>query len=422
MTSDFSLKHQNFEVFFFLAFVLLLPNMIVLNLPQFNLKIAGIGMGAFFIYSSAFMLFFIKFYEIIRKTLMINGTQLCFLIFLLLLVLKQVQAAQALDRFLVQLSPYILMPLFFVLGQVYIKHELERKQLVKVLLINTLTGALVGIAHFYFFPDFQLYDSTANEGEFFSVIDYETMKTRETSTYSTPVAFSHNITFGIIFMLILVKQLKTNKTLIVFMTIVAFWGVYISYSRAALLFLCMYILFSFIDNAKGVGKKIVSFIIVSIVAVFYSFINVSSRLSISTDNITGEIRWLKWYVALSDIFASWSNLLFGVRFGSEASTIDGVEFSDNYYILHQLNFGLLGIVVLFLLVRYCYKKLRTLRFSQLSVFDMYYIKSISVIGYAALFFACFSNILLMVPTNIYLSILMGSIWNIKKAAAVSVSK
>jgi len=416
MLSNFNTKIHN--VIF--VFILLLPNMIVLNLPQFNLKVAGISMGAFFIYISSILLFFTKIQEIIRKTLIINRALLCLVAILLLLMLKQLQSSQPFERFLLQLAPFLLMPLFFVLGQVFIKQEKDRKQLVKVLLINTLIGSLIGLVHFYFFSDFQLYDSTANEDEFFSVVDYETMQVRETSTYSSPVSFSHNMAFGIVFLLMELKhrQFKWAAPVVLIMTAIAIFGVYVSYSRAALLFICILTLYCFIGKGKGLPKYVqYLFLFFSTVAIaVYSIAGVAGRLSLSAENITGEIRWLKWYIALREIFASLSNFLFGVDIGSEV-TMDGVSFSDNYYILHQLRFGLLGMVILFFAIRYIYKKIKILLDSNLSNYDIYYVKSVYFIGCAALFFACFSNILLMVPTNIYLPILMGSLWNIKRVAA-----
>jgi hypothetical protein len=416
MLSNYNIKLHNL----LFAFILFLPNMIVLNLPQFNMKVAGISMGAFFIYISGILLFFIKIQDIIDKTLIINQTLLCLLAILLLLMIKQLQSSQPLERFLMQLPPFLLMPLFFVLGQVFIKQEKDRKKLVKVLLVNTLIGSIIGLAHFYFFPDFQLYDSSANVDEFFSVVDYETMKVRETSTYSTPVSFSHNMAFGIVFLLMELKhrQFKWATPLPLLMTVIAIFGIYVSYSRAALLFICILTMYCFIGKRKGLAKYVqYLFLFLSTVAIaVYSIAGVAGRLSLSAENISGEIRWLKWYIALREIFASLSNFLFGVDIGNEV-TMDGISFSDNYYILHQLRFGLLGMVILYIALRCIYKKIKVLLASHLTDFDTYYVKSVYAIGYAALFFAFFSNILLMVPTNIYLPILMGSLWNIKRVSA-----
>lgn len=311
---------------------------------------------------------------------------------------------------------YVIAFIFFQLSYNYLNSEDKRNFFIKTFISALVIAALIGIAHFHLFPHINLQDRSGYTNELMGIVDYNTMKSRETGTMLSPVSFGHMLSFGIVLLLFQKYKFKW-----IFISIL-FYGIIISNTRSALLLIIGYMVLHHIDvkslvmarlNFKRLGATIV--VAMLALAVFVYFDAKYNNLQIGRLYATGiEPRLQKFIVGFQLLTENFGTIIFGLSpFTSQE--INGVEVSDNSYLQFLLFTGCIGIIPFSLMILSVYKRIRYLKYtnhqdnSAINYINM--VKSCSLIF---MVYSLFSNSFNQLPQLVTISVLLGSLYAMKK--------
>ncbi|WP_256988834.1 glycosyltransferase [Bacillus sp. EB106-08-02-XG196] len=315
-------------------YLILSPFLMVLSL--INIEIIGLRLSnliPFTLWAVSFSLLIVKCYR--TKTLKMNGTLLILSSLLLAMVLKYLFNGEGADK-----NPMFVT--FFWVILYFIGINLNFKNSKKYLRIFEKVGFIsvfIGIILYHLNIPLYSFEYVGTDRYFLMGEKYRAM-----GTFVNPNAFAYFMVF-----LYIVTRFKNNSDFLFIKVLVLGYGIFITYSRSALL---IYLLVLLVDAAyslyrenklKYVIKKFAVPVILIVAAFIIINYNRIANQILRVPDLINNPRWEKWEVAWSFIFKDLKTFLIGNDLAVPIS-MNGITFSDNQFLYFALYYGLIGFV------------------------------------------------------------------------------
>jgi|GEM_PF-3864520 len=414
MNDDNNISLHNDSFALLCLFLFVIPFLMVLNLPRFELKLFDlVGLGALLLYIFSIGIFLIKWRPIFPP----EGITIFLVLIVLQLSIKYIISGSFLDYFK-HAQAYILAYIFYFIGRKYINTEKRRNNIVLFFISSMVCLALFGIAHFYLFPHIVITDTTGydmrrGEGVGMLIVE-EALRYRESGTIPSPVGFAHILSFAIIFLV----SCFNSKMRWVFIGILLY-AIVLSGSRSSLYYSLFFLAFTTFKIKKSIIVKLMAVILITFIIIYVSL--TYQYLDIRNIYDTGiYLRLLKFYVAKEFFLENISTFLFGVPLEvyPTLESIPNLEvestvtIGDNSYLYILCETGILGALIVFFLVRTVYLQFRGLKGIQFESFTSRYIRAVKYIGIAFLVYGTANMIHRNFPQMLYMFLFIGSIYSI----------
>ena len=396
--------NSNWRLFCF--FVFLLPFLSVLNLPRFDLKVMGIGLGAFltYLFAIGFFLPKLRFSFRVQKIIFLLG------VLIVLLTVKFAISGSFVDL-AKHIQSYLFVLIFYFFGSTYLNTNKKRSYLKLVFINCAVLLAVVGIVHFHFFSHIILAYTAGFTNELMGILDIENMKYRESATIPNPVHYAHILSFGIIFIALC---MRSQYKWIIVATLL--YAIIISGSRSALYYSLFFLFITQFNFRKTNRTGLLAVLIFELATVYFS--NIYKTFDITNIYNSGiYIRVVKLQIAKQLLFENISNFLIGlpleVRPAMDIPIFGNTSVNDNSYASILCEIGTIGFLVFFLIVKKIHSRFKRLTEVEFDSDTANYINATKWCAISFLIFGLANSLHKSLFPTAFISIFLGSVFNIR---------
>jgi len=241
---------------------------------------------------------------------------------------------------LVMTRPLTLLPLMFACGFYYLKDQRIQKTLLWIIITTGFVQAIIGILHFYVFPEIVTGYFATTKGKLFYVDSIAGARylSRESGTQGNPAYYADLITLSAFAWSWAKPKIKSISTFMNFLYHSVFYGVLLtglmpSLCRLPIIFTCLFI-FLGIVGAQNIKKLIVPgivFLFLMLIVVINKFPHLLKRF---TEAGFFGGRDHKNQIMITEVTNDWMNFLIGIPqdFKKTLRTLENSGFGDNSYL------------------------------------------------------------------------------------------